>query len=1543
MPAWLAFLNRSGRLPAGFTAFALFFLSTAPALLAQRQADISASVTSGTSDYSVTLSWGGIGQVDCAQVFGGSNTMRLYYGCGSLNNDPTCSGFDTNDSHIFSSNPSGNSSHTFVVGPNTGQRYAMRYSESGDLGCSEWAWTASHYATTVPLKNATSVTASSQVAFDYIDLSWGKGSDVPDQYLKYRIYRNNILIATLNGDVRSYRDTDVNPGDSFSYKISTYLPAVSIPFVGQLTRSHEASGVSVTGSTKGIGLAATDGDFHNRVRITWLSLSSFSDEIQIERSVPGSSNYEELAIVNKNATSYSDYDGIPGFNYTYRVTPLKENRTFTKFTNTGYRAPNGIIKGTIKSKLNAGVPGITVTVTVKSTTLTAGASTYGASSTYTATTDSSGVYEIRDIYYYREAEFYVTPSKTNHVFKPVRLTRKLDLNSPGLSAVDFTDETVYTLAGTVRFKGAATCATPDVDILLNGKATGIKTDSQGNYALAVLDEGQYTITPKFLHHVFDSDTTDNLVTGTRTFSVTGDVLRLNFYDIQKDTLFIDVKNGCKETMGVAQVRITSFAGTCFTRTLPTNASGVLNLVLPAQKYYVEVVDLANTNKANILPALSRRTVDLTVRDTLTETVNADTVYTITPAETLISADGTRTVVPADTTSFTIRKATIKTVLRPAAEFTYRGPLMVRVLNFPDPVCKTTANPAGTTLMTRGDKVVLRIEVLETHGSTTCRVDSGMVTIYDRLGDKGVQRFQIKNGEVFYPLTVGDPNIIAEGPMAFQKLFEVFAKVGNRNASVSRKVVVTGIKPLTATFTTRSPQLPLMVLHDPPGDNSYSFLAKDSTVVSSYSSQISGGGEAGIWAELKHGGGVTLPYFGKVGAAVLVNFSATSGGNRNNGDTYTASFTATEQFSTSGSENYVGKEGDVIMGAAMNVIYAQAREVSFVNCQPAMKTTLIWDPTDFATTYIYSEKHIKNVLIPQQEELKRISQATNDQLKVEELTNSIGIWRQVLQKNDDSRKKARFKENISFSAGAAYDNSITTSKDTTTTFEYSSYLNADFLFGVQLGAGDWNESKFGIKAAIRFEHTVTRDTARTKSSTIGYHLEDDDIGDFFTVDIGEDRTFGTPTFTTKAGTSLCPHEENTQSRNLPALELTSNVASNVPRGRPATFTALVSNLSESGEALEYELRAVPASNLDGAIIRLGGQIINQTSLAVFVPYGASLPMTLTVEPGPFASTYEDLQIMMYPACEYTLWQNGGSLSNADTVTFSAYFQTQCSQVSLKDPGDNWLVKASNNNRLFVVFSNYDASNPKLQELQLEYREAGREWLPAATVPVANLTDQFYGYEFNVSGLTDGKYEIRAKAVCKDGAGFTYSSVLSGVIDRATIAPFGSPSPSDGFLRPGQEISVAFDKNLKPLNNYTTELITLTREDNGALVPVQAAIVNNKLVIKTNPESLITSAALRGVTLTASVTRIQDTGNNEQKYPIEWSFRVEKPVFWDPDTLIASVMIGSGNKIASDLKNSSSVNKPFVTHQISRLGWFHRLPKGYCCRAAPSGLNLRSATI
>jgi hypothetical protein len=123
----------------------------------------------------------------------------------------------------------------------------------------------------------------------------------------------------------------------------------------------------------------------------------------------------------------------------------------------------------------------------------------------------------------------------------------------------------------------------------------------------------------------------------------------------------------------------------------------------------------------------------------------------------------------------------------------------------------------------------------------------------------------------------------------------------------------------------------------------------------------------------------------------------------------------------------------------------------------------------------------------------------------------------------------------------------------------------------------------------------------------------------------------------------------------------------------------------------------------------------------------------------------------------------------------------------------VANASNNNNLYVVFTGYNMNDPNLVDVRLQYRRTGQGWQTATIVPGSQLTQQYYNYNFDISGIPDGSYELRAVANCGAQVGYNYSPVKSGIIDRSSINLFGVPTPADGVLNLDESISVTFNED------------------------------------------------------------------------------------------------------------------------------------------------------
>ncbi|MNE16117.1 hypothetical protein D3C80_1090520 [compost metagenome] len=314
------------------------------------------------------------------------------------------------------------------------------------------------------------------------------------------------------------------------------------------------------------------------------------------------------------------------------------------------------------------------------------------------------------------------------------------------------------------------------------------------------------------------------------------------------------------------------------------------------------------------------------------------------------------------------------------------------------------------------------------------------------------------------------------------------------------------------------------------------------------------------------------------------------------------------------------------------------------------------------------------------------------------------------------------------------------------------------------------------------------------------------------------------FKTVSGSTSCPHEANTQFRHLPAMQISgTSEQRNVPSDKPAKFEILISNRSESDETVEYAIKLDPLSNLDGAKVLVGGQDVTNKAATYYIPTGKSFKLPVEVYRGPLTSTYENLTLVMFSTCDNTL----DDISEFDTIAkpkvkFNAYFQNRCSDVDLFIPGNNWIVNQSNNNQLFVAFSKYDASEASpLTTVGLQYRKINTDyenglWQTVITVPKANLKDKYYDYTFDVSGLPDGNYELRAIAICQ-GVDVNYSPVYSGKIDRKSAVAFGVPSPKNGILTVADIIGITFNKDIVYTDISNPVKVTLKRKDNGQLIP------------------------------------------------------------------------------------------------------------------------------
>ncbi|MEL6987105.1 MAG: hypothetical protein AAGK97_04675, partial [Bacteroidota bacterium] len=927
-----------------------------------------------------------------------------------------------------------------------------------------------------------------------------------------------------------------------------------------------------------------------------------------------------------------------------------------------------------------------------------------------------------------------------------------------------------------------------------------------------------------------------------TLFVGNDILDLDFTDTQTDSIQIIAQGGCNASLGDAvEIRISS-PNNCFNETYFTDINGVLTVNdLPARDYSVEVIDIitTSTNKTNILEQIGspkKVELDLTLRDTAEIITEIDST-TITPELLDTLANDSIIVLQEADTVFAGSFDTMRAEVEPKATYIYRSPLDISV-DFDAAgadITGCTSMPAGDPVIVveQGTPYVLTFEVKELLGQD-CYIDTGFLKIYDFVSDREGTPISIpiKGGFATYVMEPGEPNI-ASNPTFHdhEKLLYVIPEVDLVEPEpIEYWLFVTGSKANTPTFITRTPEIPMVVLHDPPGDNSYSYIEKGTTFSNFTTNEVLVGGDAGIFANLLLGAKVLTPFSGN-GFGTIIKFEAEAGRDNFNRNGIYTNITFTETFSTSDLDNITGDAGDVYVGAAYNQEYSLAEELTFDESQCMGIVDIIPSLAEqtFATTFVYTELHVKNTLLPTFSFLKEniIDGREFDDLPVEEqaevnnLTSDSLMWEQILEKNEMARDEdATFIENISFSAGAPITREYSQDTTTSVSYEYNIFVNTAFALGAKIDneSGIWFDSELGVMGKFRWSTTTNTGNDTTRTRTVGYVLDDGDIGDFFSVDILDDEDYNVPAFKLKLGTSSCPQEPGSQARDRATIKILPPEITNVPADGSANFVCQITNISESFETREYAVRVVSTTNPDGAQIRLGGQLINNSGANFFLNHNETLNLNLSVIKGPIANNYTDIGIMVYPPCEYELWQDNGNLVNGDTAFIKILnFQSECTNVSLKNPDDGWLINQNSPALTQFTFSGYDVNNEKFESLELQIKEEGSGYVTQMTIDKDDLIGPNYDLFLDMSNFEDGAYRVRAMANCGLG-GVTYSSEKKGIIDRTSLAPFGTPTPSDGFLRFGQEISVSYDKFIDCGFGFNYQpVVKLIREDNGDEIP------------------------------------------------------------------------------------------------------------------------------
>ncbi|MES3629378.1 MAG: T9SS type A sorting domain-containing protein [Longimonas sp.] len=1158
-----------------------------------------------------------------------------------------------------------------------------------------------------------------------------------------------------------------------------------------------------------------------------------------------------------------------------------------------------------------------------------------------ARTDDQGNYEIAGIRYGNETTFQVTPSRESREFDPARTEITLSTGNPVQNEVGFTDISSYTLEGSVQVAGSQ-CFVPDLPIALDGEVAG-QTDSDGFYSLAA-ESGSYTLAP----NPQGVETPDE-ESEPRFFRVAGasgdEAYEIDVNDNQAGLDFVETTQrtlrgvagggSCGIDIGVVDLLIES-EDQCFSRTISIDTGSDPEYViddLPPLTYNVSVADVSDVpnglSKTDILSffenAFGTQQVDLTAA--------SDTLDVTYRAPLAVSFEGLPERTPQCSSGLTIENRTVANV----------------------PVLEQS-----------GDEIPYQILVAEDYGDAgRCPVAEGEVQVFDEW--KGTENeprvLEIEDGVAQDTTVAREPSFTSREvdgvDRTFQQALTASADVDGRTATSTTWALIEGRRTREGTdfVSGQTGPIPLQILRNPPGDGSSSFVEEGArfcrtvgtttTLTKGLKQEASISGGAEFYKGL---GFVTKT---ELTTELGVSFELTWEAVNKFGSRICAQ--SKERFSTSTNPVLTGEQGDVFIGTAVNMLFAETdvlEQTDTGSCELERFTEVGYEPEEFDTIYAFSRFHIENSLLPRLSDLmddaRRQADAGNTEAadRLAELQADSSAWMGHLLYNDSLKTEASLVENRSFDAGANYTFSSTSESNFDWSFETSIKAKLDAFVGFEVKeSGVGIKGKFTASSALR--QAINAGVSTQDTRTVGYTLSDGDVGDYFTVDIKDDPVYNTPVFDLRGGQSSCPVEgpitrldgtevDGTVPRYKAVLQANgSPIREGVPPDEPAVFELTLTNDSPSGEAAAYEIRQIHSSNPNGARLSLNGNGLGG-ALEYYLEPGedGSQRVTLEVARGATGYRYEDLQIMMYPPCERSLWQNGADLQMADTLSVSVQFEAPCTDVDLFRPRENWTVNAADDD-LETILSNFSLTDPReLQEVGLQYRRAGQEgWTDAFRVEADEvrasgnrMTGPSERYELvsawqEVTNLPDGEYELRAYSFCDGADRRVYSPPALGQIDTKRPEVLATPEPSNQVLSFGGTVSVQFDEQIDCGSVVTEgESPTLVLLDEaGERIAIDAQCTGDQIVIEPREaggynayEAQILTAEVRGTVNIEGemVPGVTDPAGNplDTADPLSdtetWSFDVRRQQFaWQRSATTAEVEFQSTGLFEEVLTNGS----------------------------------------
>ena len=461
-------------------------------------------------------------------------------------------------------------------------------------------------------------------------------------------------------------------------------------------------------------------------------------------------------------------------------------------------------------------------------------------------------------------------------------------------------------------------------------------------------------------------------------------------------------------------------------------------------------------------------------------------------------------------------------------------------------------------------------------------------------------------------------------------------------------------------------------------------------------------------------------------------------------------------------------------------------------------------------------------------------------------DQIENWQKWLAVNEEEKVRAyedrdENTKNYSFDAG-----SFITYTATNENGNGKQYENNFTGLAHVIGRTGFQIAGVGITATVTTDtgggiHTSGEET-ETETSTFSYTLAETGDDDAITVDVYGYGKYS-PIFRTRGGQTSGPYEgeaktkyyrpgttimEATMQIEVPKIDVDVATVTDVPAGQAANYTLRMMNESQTSEDVYYKLMMIDETNPDGAKLTIDGQPLTDGRL-IKIPAGETVTKALQLTQTNIGIlNYENVGIVLASQSQYdntSTWEQ-----IADTVYVTAHFAPSSSAVDMSL--SRTTINTSAGEKLTISFDKFDRKYLNLKAFRIQYQKQGdTDWtlLREYVVDKKDLTannqmlpeGSAVSYDLDMHSYSDGKYLFRVVSVCTYGTSEIYntSKEIALVKDMQKPRALGLPTPTNGVLTAGDDISLTFSENIlkgeltKDMNFLVTGVLNGAKVDHA----------------------------------------------------------------------------------------------------------------------------------